>query len=242
MNSERQQIEITVREAAEQQIAGDERILILAGDGWHKGVLGLSAGRIAQSHHRPTLVMTIDGDRCVGSGRSITTINLHEQLDAVSDLFTHFGGHEFACGFSLPTANLPALRARLAERFAALDERLFARDANADGELRLGDIDREFLAAHEMLQPFGAGNPQPLFVANGLDVISTRDFATDCCELVVSDGDARANAVVWPSVRRAVGTIAAGAAIDLLFHVEPDSYSPSGVRLSVVDARNSTRI
>jgi single-stranded-DNA-specific exonuclease len=242
MNSERQQIEITVREAAEQQIAGDERILILAGGGWHKGVLGLSAGRIAQSHHRPTLVMTIDGDRCVGSGRSITTINLHEQLDAVSDLFTHFGGHEFACGFSLPAANLPALRARLAERFAALDERLFARDANADGELRLGDIDREFLAAHEMLQPFGAGNPQPLFVANGLDVISTRDFATDCCELVVSDGDARANAVVWPSVRRAVGTIAAGAAIDLLFHVEPDSYSPSGVRLSVVDARNSTRI
>jgi single-stranded-DNA-specific exonuclease len=237
MNAERRQIETVVRDAAELQIGGDERILILAGDGWHKGVLGLSAGRLAQTRHRPALVMTIDGERCVGSGRSIPTVNLHAQLDRVADLFTHFGGHEFACGFSLPLANLPELRARLTAQFAELDESLFVKHAAADAELTLGAIDREFLAAHEMMQPFGAGNLQPLFVARGLTIESTREFAEDCCELVVSDGEGRANAVVWPSVHRVLGDLAGGGAIDLLFHVEPDSYAPSGARLSVVDAR-----
>ena len=239
MNAERQQIEILVRDSAEQQIGGDERILILAGDSWHKGVLGLTAGRLAQSRHRPALVMTIDGERCVGSGRSIPTINLHAQLERVAELFTHFGGHEFACGFSLPLANLSALRERLTAQFAELDESLFVRHASAEAELTLGAIDREFLAAHEMLQPFGAGNPQPLFIAKQLEIISTREFAADCCELVVSDGEGRANAVVWPSVRRALGELGNGGAIDLLFHIEPDSYSPTGARLSVIDARSA---
>jgi len=237
MNAERQQIEILVRESAEQQIGGDERIVILAGAEWHKGVLGLTAGRIAQSRYRPTLVMTIDGDRCVGSGRSIPTINLHAQLDRVAELFTHFGGHEFACGFSLPLANLDELRTRLTAQFAELDDSLFVRRAAADAELTLDAINREFLAAHEMLQPFGAGNPQPLFVARDLEIVSTRQFADDCYELVVSDREGRANAVVWPSVRRALGDFSGGGTVDLLFHVEPDSYAPSGARLSVVDAR-----
>src|ERR1044071_8887215 len=80
MNAERQVIEQQVRECAEQQNAGGERILILAGEGWHRGVLGLTAGRIANRYHRPTLAMTIEGDLCIGSGRSIPTINLHEEL------------------------------------------------------------------------------------------------------------------------------------------------------------------
>src|SRR6185436_20424736 len=129
MNAERQQIEKDVRALAEAQIAGGERVLILAAEGWHRGVLGLTAGRIANRAHRPTLVMAIEGDHCIGSGRSIPTVNLHEELSAVADLFTHFGGHEFACGFSLPASNLAALRERLHARFEALDAELFARDA-----------------------------------------------------------------------------------------------------------------
>src|SRR5215210_4710403 len=121
MNAERQEIELQVRESAEAQIRGGERVLILAGERWHRGVLGLTAGRIAQRYHRPTLVMTIEGDQCVGSGRSIQTVDLHGELDAVHELFTHFGGHEFACGFSLAASNLDALRQRLYERFARFD-------------------------------------------------------------------------------------------------------------------------
>ena len=104
------------------------RILVLSGHNWHKGVLGLTAGRIAQRYHRSTLAIGIDGELAVGSGRSISTINLHEQLQSVADLFTHFGGHEFACGFALPARNVDELRRRLEERFAAFDEEVFRRE------------------------------------------------------------------------------------------------------------------
>ena len=234
MNAERQAIELQVRASAEAQIEGGERILILAGDGWHRGVLGLTAGRIAQRYHRPTLVMTIEGEQCVGSGRSIPTIDLHSALDSVSDCFTHFGGHEFACGFSLPLRNLAALRARLHERFAGVDDVLFRREARIDATLTLGEINPEFIAAHELLQPFGAGNPQPLFLVHGVTVTGTRTFAEDCLELSLEDGTGRGTAVLWPSAR-ALAPLAG--TVDLLVKVEPDRYR--GSRLEIVDARAS---
>jgi single-stranded-DNA-specific exonuclease len=233
MNVERQTIESQVREAALEQIRGGERILVLAGEGWHRGVLGLTAGRIAQRAHRPTLVMTIEGDTCVGSGRSISTIDLHGELEAVSDLFTHFGGHEFACGFSLPASNLPALKARLHERFEAFDEERFRREANIDATVTLGELDAEFLAAHEMFQPFGAGNAQPLFLVRDVTVTNTRTFAEDCSELSLQDSTGKATAVLWPSVK-ALGSELTGKA-DVLVKLEPDRYTT--FRLEVVDAR-----
>jgi single-stranded-DNA-specific exonuclease len=234
MNVERQQIEIQVRQSAEAQIEGGERILILAGEGWHRGVLGLTAGRIAQRYHRPTLVMTIEGDQCVGSGRSIQTVDLHSELDAVHDLFTHFGGHEFACGFSFAAKNLDALRARLHERFARFDETVFRREAHVDASLTLSEIDREFIATHEMLQPFGAGNAQPLFLVRDVTVTGTRTFAADCCELTLQDATGRGVGVLWPSVKQLGSEIVKGP-VDLLVHVEPDKWT--GVKLNVVDVR-----
>jgi len=234
MNAERQQIEQQVRASAEQQIEGGERILILAGEAWHRGVLGLTAGRIAQRYYRPTLVMTIEGETCIGSGRSITTIDLHSMLEEVSDLFTHFGGHEFACGFSFPAANLDALRKRLHERFASLDEATFVREANVDATLTLGELDAEFIKSHEMLQPFGAGNAQPLFLVRNVTITGTRTFAEDCCELSLQDATGKAVAVLWPSVKQLGGTMVKSP-VDLLVKVEPDRYH--GVRLEIVDAR-----
>lgn len=236
MNAERQAVELQVRESADQQIIGGERILILAAEGWHRGVLGLTAGRIANRLHRPTLVMAIEGDHCIGSGRSIPTVNLHEELSAVADLFTHFGGHEFACGFSLPASNLPALRERLHARFEALDAELFARDAQVDGELTLAEIDDEFLAGHEMLQPFGAGNLQPLFLVRDVTVTGTRTFAEDCCELSLEDATGQGMGVLWPSAKALAGELAG--ALDVLVKIEPDRYK--GARLEIVDARESS--
>jgi single-stranded-DNA-specific exonuclease len=243
LNAERQEVERGVREEAE-AMAGDastNRIYVLAGNGWHKGVLGLTAGRIAQRYHRPALAIGVEGELAVGSGRSIPTINLHEQLEAVADLFTHFGGHEFACGFALPAANVDELRRRLEERFAALGEDVFRREAQVDAELTLAEVDEEFVKAHEMMQPFGAGNLQPLFLTRNANVTATREFAPDCCELTLDDGTGRAAAVLWPSVRALAAEVKNGAMIDLLFHIEPDSYSQSGGKLTIVDARSSKK-
>jgi len=237
MNSERQLIEQQVRAAAEEQVTADP-ILIFAGEGWHKGVLGLTAGRIAQKYHRPTLVMTLDGDRCTGSGRSIQTINLHAQLERVADLFTHFGGHEFACGFSLERRNLDALRERLVANFKELDAAIFVREASVDAVLAFSEIDRAFIETHETLQPFGAGNPQPLFQANRVTVMSSRMFAEDCCELMLDDGSGKFPAVVWSSVKQ-LASVVGQQVSDVLFQIEPDSYAPMGAKLTLVDARAS---
>ncbi|MGZ5494452.1 MAG: single-stranded-DNA-specific exonuclease RecJ [Thermoanaerobaculia bacterium] len=241
LNAERQQIERAVREVASQQIAGGERILVLAGDQWHKGVLGLTAGRIAQQCYRPTLAIAIDGQQAVGSGRSIPTINLHEQLSAVSELFTHFGGHDFACGFSLPARNVPRLRQRLSENFAALDDDLFRRQACVDGSVTLAEVDRDFIIGHEMLQPFGAGNTQPLLAIRGVSVTGKRPFAEDCCELTLQDGTGSGTAVIWSSVKQLGGAIN-GAPVDLLVQIEADEWSEIGGRMSVADVRNSVGV
>jgi single-stranded-DNA-specific exonuclease len=259
MNAERQEIERAVREEAEEQVTRlpgcrvaeggpgnlairqlGNRVLVLAGKNWHKGVIGLTAGRIAQKYHRPTLVISIDGEHCAGSARSIPSINLHAQLESVADLFTHFGGHDYACGFSLETRNLPELRERLAARFAALDDHLFARQATVDAALPLAAIDAEFVAAHEMLQPFGAGNPQPLFLAHDAMILTSRPFAPDCVELTLEDGSGHATAVLWPSAQSLAAQLVPGARADVLFRVEPDAYAPASARLEIVDARNST--
>ena len=237
LNTERQGIERTVRDEAEKQIEGSERILILAGEGWHKGVLGLTAGRIAQRMHRPVLMIGMEGNRAVGSARSIRTIDLHSELEAVGDLFEHFGGHEFACGFSLGRGSVEALRTRLTDRFDQMEEDLFARAVSVDGELTLGEIDSSFIAGHEMLQPFGAGNVQPVFLLRDAGVQRVRTFAEDCVELTLNDGTGTACAVVWPSVKQLAFGLTAGASADLLVQIEPDSYAKSGARLVVIDAR-----
>jgi single-stranded-DNA-specific exonuclease len=239
MNSERQGVERQVRAAAEEQLRGGERVVIVAGEGWHRGVLGLTAGRLAQKLHRPALALAIDDGQCVGSARSIPTVNLHAELDKVSDLFTHFGGPEFACGFSLPAGNLDELRERLGAAFAAMDDDTFRKRARVDGELTLGEIDGEFLAAHEMLEPFGAGNPQPLFVARGVELAGTRSFATECCEATLSQNGTKMKAVIWPGVKQLAGTLAESARSDVLFTIEPDAWSASGARLVLVDAAPS---
>jgi single-stranded-DNA-specific exonuclease len=239
LNAERQEVERGVREEAEAMVGATStnRVYVLAGTNWHKGVLGLTAGRIAQRYHRPALAIGIDGELAVGSGRSISTINLHAQLETVADLFTHFGGHEFACGFALPAANVDELRRRLEERFAAFDEDVFRREAQVDAEVTFAEVDQEFVNAHETMQPFGAGNLQPLFLARNANVTATREFAPDCCELTLDDGTARAAAVLWPSVRALAADVKNGATVDLLFRIEPDGYARSGAKLTIVDAR-----
>jgi single-stranded-DNA-specific exonuclease len=262
MNTERQQVELEVRLAAEQQVAGllgcsvagcgepgnqatqqssnlCPRVLILAGENWHRGVIGLTAGRIAQKYHRPTLVISTDGDEAAGSARSIPTINLHEQLEQTADLFAHFGGHEFACGFALPSANIPRLRQRLEDQFESLAPELFRCDAAIDAALDLAAIDRTFVDAHELMQPFGAGNPQPLFLARGVDVVGRRTFAPLCVELTLRDATGGATAVMWPSQKFLDETLANGRRVDFLFHVEADAHADAGARLAIVDARNS---
>ncbi|HET7710687.1 MAG TPA: single-stranded-DNA-specific exonuclease RecJ [Thermoanaerobaculia bacterium] len=237
LNAERQEIEARVREEAEALVDPGDRFIVVANEGWHRGVIGLTAGRLAQKYHRPALVIAGESGSSVGSARSIPTIDLHGCLARVNDLFTHFGGHQFACGFSLPTARIGELRERLNEAAADLDPALFQRVARVDGSIAFEDIDSDFVVSHELLQPFGAGNVQPLFLARGVEIRSVRTFADECAAVSLWDGRKAAEAVVWPSAQPVLAAMRQAGRSDILFHLEPDSYRDHLARLVLVDAR-----
>ncbi|HEU5162963.1 MAG TPA: single-stranded-DNA-specific exonuclease RecJ [Thermoanaerobaculia bacterium] len=238
LNRERQALEAAVIRSAEESVAAMGAlppILVVAGDGWHRGVVGLCAGRLAQKYNRPVLAIAREGGECVGSGRSIGGIDLHGELSKVADLFTRFGGHTHACGFSFPAENLDRLRARLMAQLAGTDPELFRRRIEVDAEIAIARMDARFKEDHASLEPFGQENRQPTFLARGVFVDSAREFSPGCFRLSVRQGTDRSSAIAWPSTAAPLaGVLGEGRTVDLLFRLEPDRYE--GHRLEVVDA------
>jgi single-stranded-DNA-specific exonuclease len=174
-NRERQNVERAIVVAAEEQIAAQNRTdaaaIVLGARGWHPGVLGIVASRIAKKYHRPTIVIGFDETGVgKGSGRSIAGFSLVGALGRCGHLLEKFGGHEMAAGLTMREENFAALRAAF-ERTCG--ELLSAEDLiprlHLDDELALSDLTLNLLHWHELLQPFGNGNPQPLFCAREVE-------------------------------------------------------------------------
>ncbi len=142
--------------------------LVVGSRGWHPGVLGIVAARLMRSHHRPVFVIGFD-ERGVGkgSGRSIEGLSLVGALAQCAQWLDRFGGHEMAAGLTLRETAFGEFQKRFCEVARGLldDEQLRPR-LRLDAEVRLADLDPNFLACHEQLQPFGMGNPQPVFLAS----------------------------------------------------------------------------
>jgi single-stranded-DNA-specific exonuclease len=182
-NRERQEVEKDILAAAIAQIDkrfdAERDIAIVAGArGWHPGVLGIVASRIARKYHRPTIVIAFDENGVgKGSGRSIDGLDLVEALTRCASRdcgIEKFGGHEMAVGLTLREEKL----ARFTEAFRSaarerLSEEALQRRLRLDHELPFTEIDMEFLRWHELLQPFGSGNPQPIFFARAVEPVAT---------------------------------------------------------------------
>ena len=238
LNGERQEKEKELLAAADTLIAAMPEVpaaLVLAANGWHRGVVGLCAGRIAQKHNRPTLVISLENDHAVGSGRSIPSIDLHASMAKHLELFEHFGGHSHACGFSMKADRVPELARRLAGDLATLPVETFAREAIVDGELTLAELDLALLAAIDRFEPFGAENPRITALVRGVEVLSSRQFAANCHELILKQSGATARAVLWRSSSALESVLGPGACVDLLAHPELDAYHRAP-RLEIVDA------
>lgn len=239
LNSERQLVERAIIAEAEQIIAQRGElppVLLLAGEGWHKGVLGLCAGRLMQRFHRPTLVVSIGENECVGSGRSINSVNLHALLSQLRDSFAHFGGHEFACGFSIPRSAWPRFKSELDRVAAAIPSDAFRRCVEIEAEIRLAALTSEFLAEHEMLEPFGAANRQPVFMSRGVKVGEVKEFSPGCRSVMLQHDGIWYSSVLWPSAALASEALLTGSFADVAYTIEPDRYGRNGLRLQIVDA------
>jgi len=178
-NRERQEVEQEIFDAAIEGIdsqfdAARDAAIVAGAHGWHPGVLGIVASRIVRKYHRPAIVIGFDENGMgKGSGRSIEGLNLVEALNRCAGSLDNFGGHEMAAGLAVHEGNfdLFAKAFRNAARELLSDEALQP-CLRLDHELAFTEIDVDFLRWHEMLQPFGNGNPQPLFLAREVEPVA----------------------------------------------------------------------
>jgi single-stranded-DNA-specific exonuclease len=178
-NRERQEVETQIFVAATEKIENEfdparDAAIVAGARGWHPGVLGIVASRLVRKYHRPVIVIGFDENGAgKGSGRSIEGLNLVEALNRCADSLDKYGGHEMAAGLAVREENFD----RFAEAFRSTARELLSEEAlqpclRLDHELTFTDIDVEFLRWHEMLQPFGNGNPQPLFLAREIEPVA----------------------------------------------------------------------
>jgi single-stranded-DNA-specific exonuclease len=169
-NRERQRIEREQAESAFAQAEGcpaDDPALVLSGVGWHPGVIGIVAARVAETFHKPAALIAIEGDEARGSARSFTAARLHEALDSCTAHLLSHGGHANAAGFTLRPDRIEPFRAAFLEAVAAQGSEP-AGPREVDAELPLDAVSAPLAAEIETLQPFGTGNPEPVFCAFGV--------------------------------------------------------------------------
>ncbi|HEY8450043.1 MAG TPA: single-stranded-DNA-specific exonuclease RecJ, partial [Bacillota bacterium] len=177
LNRERQAIEAAVLEAAHAQVAaaGEAGPLVLvAGEGWHQGVIGIVAGRLREHYERPACVVAFEGDVGKGSGRSANGFDLGAAIIAArqSGLLVNGGGHTQAAGFTVKRDQLPAFKAFLAERMAAhLAAGEIVPRLTIDGALAVTAASPDLVSSLERVGPYGVGNPEPRFVFTDVRVV-----------------------------------------------------------------------
>ncbi|MGB8030329.1 MAG: single-stranded-DNA-specific exonuclease RecJ [Terracidiphilus sp.] len=178
LNRERRDVEaaaLTIIEArlcSDSEIATD-RLLVIDGDGWHRGVIGILASRVVERTAKPAIVVSVEDGVAHGSGRSVDGFPLLAAIESCADLFTRFGGHAFAVGFALPAEKLPDLKRRLR---AYADTHLAAREPerllHIHAELPLDRITPVLAGWLRKLEPLGHGNPEPIFIARSARLLA----------------------------------------------------------------------
>lgn len=178
-NAERQTYDRTTAEEALAMLAGDpdnekKHTTVVYSPTWHKGVVGIAASRLTETFYRPTIVLTA-GDNGVisGSARSVAGFDIYTAIDSCRDLLTNFGGHQFAAGLSMLESSLPEFKRRFEEYVAAhITEEQQHPTIQVEAEIEYADITDQFFKVLRCLEPFGPGNPRPVFVTR--NVINNR--------------------------------------------------------------------
>ena len=188
-NIRRRELEIEIFQQADemtrQQIDFmNERAIVVCGEGWNPGVIGLAASRLVEKYKWPTILLSRDGDICVGSARSIPGVNIHEAMSTCRDLFIRFGGHAQAAGLTIEAKNVPEFKRRLSEaiRKQAAPE-AFIPTEEYDLELELSEMTEAFVDAFSAMQPTGFGNPAPVFCVRGVHTTDVRTIGKDGAHL-----------------------------------------------------------
>jgi single-stranded-DNA-specific exonuclease len=237
LNSDRQGAEARIvqsilEECSRIPVTAGQAALVFAGQDWHRGVLGIVASRLVERFHRPAFVLghsAADG-LAQGSGRSIPSFHLLEALEQMPELFTKFGGHFHAAGVTMPSHRVEEFRDRL-NAFAAarLTPADFIPTLLVDSAVDLSAVTDQAAAEALSLQPFGAGNPRPLFAAQGVEIVGEPVWMKEKhvrfqVRQVARQGARTLRLKAWNFIDRAAELVA-GAKVDIVFELEEDAYS-----------------
>ncbi len=173
-NRQRQKVENKIMEEAQALIDKEvnfkeHKVIVIAKEDWHQGVLGIVASKLADRFYRPTILISLGDGLSKGSGRSIKNFHLFQALLECKDFLTTFGGHSHAVGITITRDNIEGFKDeinRLARERLRLEDLIPSLDI--DMELSLADLSAEFAKEIESLEPFGSGNPEPLFYTRNL--------------------------------------------------------------------------
>ena len=246
-NQERKQVQQQIVELAIAELENSKRepagsyVAVIAGDGWHRGVIGIAASKIAERINRPCVVLSIDGEVAHGSGRSIEPYHLLNGLTSCADLFEKFGGHSHAAGITIKPDRIGELRRRLNEHAAAC---LTAEDLQpcvyVDAELPTEEITFELVRELQALEPYGAGNSRPVFLARNLCIASEpRLIGQRHLKMCVRGPKGRPLETIW--WQGAEQTTAVKNGSEMAYTIETSSWTgETFLQLSVQDVRPPT--
>lgn len=233
-NSERQRIEKEIFAEASAEIEKKgyfyDRVIVVDGEGWHNGVLGIVASRITERYGCPSIVISRNGDAASGSGRSIEGFSLYDAINAASDTLSKFGGHELAAGISLSSYKIPAFREKINEYASGCD--FVPPVLKLDCKLNPSGLTVELAEALKELEPFGQGNPSPLFGVYGVELVRINPIGGGKhLRLIFSKGDNSFQALLF-GVTAEQFCFECGDLLDLAVTVSSDIYNGE-TRLSV---------
>ncbi len=238
-NRERQTVQQTITEAAIRQSEEQkgDRFVVVAGENWHRGVIGLAASRVAEKMFRPTIVLSVENGMAHGSARSIPNFHLLDALESCRDLFEQFGGHAAAAGMTLKTENIERLRDAL-NKYAkdAISDEMLEPELLIDAPVAPTTLTLELHTELSRLEPFGAGNRKPVLITKGLRLrFEPTVMKEKHLKLYLQDGTGnRFEAVWWDGVERGNGrTLTVGQSIEVAYTLDANQWQ-GNVKLQLV--------
>jgi single-stranded-DNA-specific exonuclease len=244
-NIRRQQEEAAIVAAARKVVESDPEVgarsvLVVAGEGWHRGVIGIVASKLVDAYHRPAIVLSIEGEEAHGSCRSIPTFDMLAALESCAPMLDRFGGHKVAAGLALPRDRVREFRLAV-NAFA--DERLSPDDLRPrqriDDALSFRDLTGQVAADVMSLAPFGAGNPKPVFAAHGVEIVDgPRRLKERHLKMALRQNGRVLRAIAWRGVDRYGFLEGCQEPIDLAYSLEQNEFNgETYLELVVADVR-----